>query len=126
MLIEDQIISELPAPEAARRFRDALPPKIVTRLRRDEGLFSDVLTLAAFSPLLSTTLLQNEEYFAWLGRQRTTKGGRSKEELLEKVRQFDEKMRLERDKLALQKSKNDSDTILKKKALNAKPKGGNS
>lgn len=50
----------------------------------------------------------------------------SKEELLEKVRQFDEKMRLERDKLALQKSKNDSDTILKKKALNAKPKGGNS
>ena len=50
----------------------------------------------------------------------------SKEELLEKVRQFDEKMRLERDKLALQKSKNDSDTMLKKKALNAKPKGGNS
>lgn len=88
MLIEDQIISELPAPEAARRFRDALPPKIVTRLRRDEGLFSDVLTLAAFSPLLSTTLLQNEEYFAWLGRQRTTKGGRSKEELLESLGRF--------------------------------------
>ncbi|MBX3283248.1 MAG: hypothetical protein KF756_12305 [Acidobacteria bacterium] len=88
MFSEDQIISELPDADAARRFRDALPPKLLTRLRRDEGLYSDVLTLAAFSPLLSTTLLQNEEYFAWLGRQRSTSGGRSKEELLESLGRF--------------------------------------
>jgi len=88
MFSDDQIIAELPDAEAARRFRDALPPKIATRLRRDEGLYSDVLTLAAFSPLLSTTLLQNEEYFAWLGRQRLTMGGRTKEELLESLGRF--------------------------------------
>lgn len=88
MFSEDQIISELPDAEAARRFRDALPPKIAARLRRNEGLYSDVLTLAAYSPLLSTTLLQNEEYFAWLGRQRQTTGGRTKEELLESLGRF--------------------------------------
>lgn len=88
MFSEDQIISELPDADAARRFRDALSPKIAARLRRDEGLYSDVLTLAAYSPLLSTTLLQNEEYFAWLGRQRLTMGGRTKEELLESLGRF--------------------------------------
>jgi len=88
MFSEDQIISELPDPDAARRFRDALSPKIAARLRRDEGLYSDVLTLAAYSPLLSTTLLQNEEYFVWLGRQRLTMGGRTKEELLESLGRF--------------------------------------
>jgi len=88
MFSEDQIISELPDPDAARRFRDGLPPKIAARLRRDEGLYSDVLTLAAYSPLLSTTLIQNEEYFAWLGRQRLTMGGRTKEELLESLGRF--------------------------------------
>ncbi|HQZ83103.1 MAG TPA: hypothetical protein PLR83_07775 [Pyrinomonadaceae bacterium] len=88
MFSEDQIISELPDADAARRFRDALPPKIAARLRRDEGLYSDVLTLAAYSPLLSTTLIQNEEYFARLGRQRLTMGGRTKEELLESLGRF--------------------------------------
>lgn len=88
MFSEDQAISELPDADAARRFRDALSPRIATRLRRDDGLYSDVLTLAAFSPLLATTLLQNEEYFAWLGRQRTVAGGRTKEELLESLGRF--------------------------------------
>ncbi|MGH7489798.1 MAG: glutamine-synthetase adenylyltransferase, partial [bacterium] len=85
------LIKDLPDPEAARRFLADLAkkhPSYLNRLAAHEGLFSDVLTLASYSPLLSTTLLQNPGYIDWLKRRRADSGGRSKDELLESLARF--------------------------------------
>ncbi len=85
------LIKDLPDADAARRFVERLeqdkPPEL-QRLMKNEGLFSDVLTLAAYSPLLAATLLQNPQYFAWLGKRRTETKVREKEELLESLARF--------------------------------------
>ncbi|MEP6945764.1 MAG: hypothetical protein ABJA02_07595 [Acidobacteriota bacterium] len=91
MNIDEHLISGLPDPEAAGRFLGQLTeahPSAVARLAKDQGLLSDVLTLAAFSPLLASTLLQNPEYFWWLGRKRLDSGVRGKDELLESLARF--------------------------------------
>ena len=76
---DEQLIDGLPDPEGAGRFltelREAIPAAY-TRLARDRGLLSDVLTLASFSPLLAATMLQNPDYFWWLGRKRLDSGVR--------------------------------------------------
>ena len=87
----ERLIETLPDSDGARRFVRELSerhPSDVSRLLRNEGLSSDVLTLAAFSPLLSTTLLQNPDYIWWLERRRAGKKIRSKEELLESLARF--------------------------------------
>lgn len=49
----------------------------------------------------------------------------SRANLLEKIREFDEKMKLDKDKFAFNKKKHDDDVSLKIKALNKKPANAN-
>lgn len=87
----EQLIHDLPDPDAARRFLGQLAenhPKQSAKLLKNEGLLSDVLTLVSFSPLLATTLLQNPDYFWWLGRKRLESGVRGKDELVESLARF--------------------------------------
>lgn len=91
MNIDEHLINGLPDPEAASRFLSHLvreQPSALARLKRSEGLLSDILTLVSFSPLLATTLLQNPDYFWWLGRKRRESGVRGTEELLESLARF--------------------------------------
>lgn len=84
-------IKDLPETESPRRFVERLEqdrPQELQRLVKNEALFSDVLTLAAYSPLLAATLLQNPQYFAWLNKRRTETKLREKEELLEALARF--------------------------------------
>ncbi|MGI9034585.1 MAG: hypothetical protein ACR2GD_00975 [Pyrinomonadaceae bacterium] len=81
----------LPDQEGAKRFYNQLSeihPSEVRKLQKKTSLLSDVLTIAAFSPLLATTLLQNPSYIFWLERQRESNLTRSKEELLESLARF--------------------------------------
>ncbi len=91
MIDVESLINGLPDPEAARRFLSSLdeqsgPASI--KLRKNDGLLSDVTTLASYSPLLATTLLQNPEYLWWLNRKRRAPAVRTKEELLEALGRF--------------------------------------
>ncbi len=91
MKIDSHLIRDLPDREAALRFLDQLAekhPSAHTKLLKNESLLSDVLTLASFSPLLATTLLQNPEYMWWLERKRRDSGVRGKDELLESLARF--------------------------------------
>lgn len=85
------LIRDLPSPESARRFFEQFTerhPSQVARMQRSEGLFSDVLALASYSPLLATTLIQNPEYVSWLGGKRAESAVQEKEELLESLARF--------------------------------------
>ena len=81
----EKLMDGLPDASAARRFLDNFSeknPDDHAKLVKNPALLSDVLTLASFSPLLATTMLQNPEYLWWLNRRRAESGGRSSEELL--------------------------------------------
>ena len=85
------IIKNLPDREGAENFYLKLAgnhPVHTKKLAKNEGLLSDLLTLAAFSPLLATTLLQNPDYIWWLNRQRISAKVRGKEEILESLARF--------------------------------------
>jgi glutamine synthetase adenylyltransferase len=85
------LTSDLPDVDGPRRFLSTLEelhPRDAAKLQKNDGLLSDVLTLAAYSPLLSTTLLQNPEYLAWLNRKRKSPGVRTRDELLEALGRF--------------------------------------
>ncbi|MFV0389322.1 MAG: hypothetical protein ACK5NT_11275 [Pyrinomonadaceae bacterium] len=87
----ESLIEHLPDPLAAQRFSDEFAEKYPAKFRHiahNSALFSDVLALASFSPLLATTILQNPEYTVWLERQRKLSGVRTKEELFESLAQF--------------------------------------
>ena len=87
----DSIIRDLPDAESARRFFDQFSeknPSQIGKLLKNEGLFSDVLTLVSFSPLLAATVLQNPNYLWWLNRHRADSKIRDKEELLESLARF--------------------------------------
>ncbi len=87
----ESLTANLPDAEAARRFYVEFCerfPAQSKKLFKSEGLLSDVLTIAAFSPLLATTLLQNPEYISWLERQRVSVKVRGKDELLESLARF--------------------------------------
>ena len=87
----DNLTIDLPDADAPRRFLsslDELHPRDAAKLRKNDGLLSDVLTLAAYSPLLATTLLQNPEYLWWLNRKRRAPAVRTKDELLEALGRF--------------------------------------
>ena len=89
-LIEN-LTKSLPARESARRFYAQLKekhPSETRKLEKNEGLLSDVLTLAAFSPFLAATVLQHPEYIAWLNRQRISTKPRGKAEILESLARF--------------------------------------
>lgn len=85
------IINELPDPAGAGRFFADLSerhPRDAARAAKDDALLSDILTLAAYSPLLATTMLQNPSYISWLARERADIRIRSKEDLLESLARF--------------------------------------
>lgn len=82
---------DLPDEEAAVRFYNELinsKHSTSAQLEKDVGLLSDILTLAAFSPLLATTLLQHPNYLGWLKRARKNSKVRRKEEVLEALARF--------------------------------------
>jgi len=85
------LVRDLPSPDSATRFIlqfGEKNPSHLTRLKKNSGLFSDVLALASNSPLLATTLIQNPEYIGWLGRKRAASAVRDKDELLESLARF--------------------------------------
>lgn len=85
------LVRDLPSPDAARRFFEQFSeqnPSQVSRLLRNEGLLSDLLTLASYSPLLATTLIQSPEYIGWLAKERANLAVRDKDELLESLARF--------------------------------------
>ncbi len=86
-----KLIQYLPDSQAAERFFinfSEQNPYDAKKLVKDEGLLSDVLTLASFSPLLAATLLQNPTYIFWLKKQKISSKVREKEEILEALARF--------------------------------------
>ncbi|MEO8572800.1 MAG: hypothetical protein ABI481_02435 [Pyrinomonadaceae bacterium] len=91
MIDVESLIIGLPDPRAAQRFLSSLEEQYAaaaTKLKKNDGLLSDVLTLSAYSPLLAATLLQNPEYLWWLNRKRRGPAIRTKDELLEALGRF--------------------------------------
>ncbi|HEX8475169.1 MAG TPA: hypothetical protein VF666_14160 [Pyrinomonadaceae bacterium] len=82
---------DLPDPEGARLFYERLVaehPRATKLLARDTALLSDVLALAAWSSLLSTTLGQHPDYLSWLARERVQTRVKTREELEESLARF--------------------------------------
>jgi [glutamine synthetase] adenylyltransferase / [glutamine synthetase]-adenylyl-L-tyrosine phosphorylase len=85
------LLRDLPDGEGARRFFERISaehPRAAALLRHDHGLLSDALALAAWSPLLGTTLSQHPEYLSWLARERAHARTRTQEELAESLARF--------------------------------------
>ncbi|HYO99245.1 MAG TPA: hypothetical protein VER76_03440 [Pyrinomonadaceae bacterium] len=87
----EALVRDLPDAEGARAFYERLAAehaRAAQKLARDEGLLSDALALAAWSPLLGTTLAQNPDYLSWLARERADTHVRTTEELGESLARF--------------------------------------
>lgn len=85
------LLRDLPDQNGARLFLDRLAdeqPRAFRSLNSQPALLADVLALAAWSPLLATTLEQNPEYFSWLARERTEPRVRSLDGLKESLARF--------------------------------------
>jgi len=87
----EALLRDLPDELGTRVFLGRLEqehPREYQKLKREAGLHSDVLALAAFSPLLATTIEQNPDYLSWLGRERVNPRIRTPEELKESLARF--------------------------------------
>ena len=87
----EHLLRQLPEAGAARRLFDRLVGEhesVRQLFQREPGLVSDVLAIAAWSPLLATTLEQNPEYLTWLQRERSSTRVRNPEELAESLGRF--------------------------------------
>ena len=86
----DQLLNSLPERRSAERLIDqiALKKSAKSLLDRNAALLSDVLTLAAWSPLLATTIENNPEYVYWLQGERENARVRTREELGESLARF--------------------------------------
>jgi len=87
----ESLIRDLPDEKGACLFLQRLEqeqPRTLKKLTADSALLSDVLALAAWSPLLATTLEQNPEYISWLMRERADVRVRSREQLKESLARF--------------------------------------
>jgi glutamate-ammonia-ligase adenylyltransferase len=85
------LLRDLPDQNGARLFIDRLgneQPRAHQNLLRQPALLADVLALAAWSPLLATTLEQNAEYLPWLSRERADPRVRTADELKEALARF--------------------------------------
>lgn len=85
------LVHDLPDETGARLFFERVATEhsqVFRSLTREPGLLSDVLALAAWSPLLATTLEQNTEYISWLMRERANPRVRNPEELKESLARF--------------------------------------
>jgi len=84
-------IHDLPDQNGPRLFLERLAkeqPRSYQTLLKQPALLADVLALAAWSPLLATTLEQNSEYLSWLGRERADPRVRTADELKESLARF--------------------------------------
>ncbi|HEX9629977.1 MAG TPA: hypothetical protein VF961_08150, partial [Pyrinomonadaceae bacterium] len=87
----ESLIRDLPDPQGARLFLEKVineRPRTHQKLVKETGLLSDALGLAAYSPLLATTLEQNPEYIPWLARERADTRVRTPEQLRESLARF--------------------------------------
>jgi len=87
----ESLIRDLPDPQSARLFLEKLiteRPRTHQKLAGESGLLSDALALAAYSPLLATTLEQNPDYIPWLARERADTRVRTAEQLRESLARF--------------------------------------
>ncbi|HLL75364.1 MAG TPA: hypothetical protein VK421_08855, partial [Pyrinomonadaceae bacterium] len=87
----EELTRELPDPDGALRFWERVGeehPRAARKLRADAALLSDALALAAWSPLLATTLAQQPDYLTWLARERADAHVRAVEELNESLARF--------------------------------------
>lgn len=87
----EALLHDLPDAEGARLFYERLRaehPRAALGLERDAGLLADALALAAWSPLLSTTLAQHPDYLQWLARVRLDSRVKTREELGEALGRF--------------------------------------
>ncbi len=85
------LLRDLPDPNGARLFLERLgkeQPRAYQNLLKQPALLADVLALAAWSPLLATTLEQNPEYLSWLSRERADPRVRTSDELKESLARF--------------------------------------
>src|SRR5689334_22029876 len=85
------LLRDLPDQHGARLFIERLAkeqPRAHQTLLKQPALLADVLALAAWSPLLATTLEQNPEYLPWLSRERTDPRVRTRDELKEALARF--------------------------------------
>ena len=89
--LESVFIRDLPDQNGARLFIERLAkeqPRAHQNLLKQRALLADGLALAAWSPLLATTIEQNPEYLSWLARERTDPRVRTKDELKESLARF--------------------------------------
>jgi glutamate-ammonia-ligase adenylyltransferase len=85
------LLQDLPDEKGATLFLDRLSqdhPRIFHRLLNEPALLSDLLALAAWSPLLATTLEQSPDYIPWLNRERLNPRVRTPDELKESLARF--------------------------------------
>jgi [glutamine synthetase] adenylyltransferase / [glutamine synthetase]-adenylyl-L-tyrosine phosphorylase len=87
----EALLRDLPDEKSARLFLERLEneqPRTYQKLLRDQALFSDALALAAWSPLLATTIEQNRDYVSWLTRERADVRVRTLDQLKESLARF--------------------------------------
>jgi [glutamine synthetase] adenylyltransferase / [glutamine synthetase]-adenylyl-L-tyrosine phosphorylase len=85
------LLHDLPDENGARLFLERLAkeqPRAHQQLLKQPALLSDVLALAAWSPLLATTIEQNPEYLSWLSRERADPRVRTRDEIKESLARF--------------------------------------
>ncbi|PYK29173.1 MAG: hypothetical protein DME57_11265, partial [Verrucomicrobia bacterium] len=86
-----RLLAQLPEPRTPRLLIDRLITEnksLERTFQRDTALLSDVLTIAAWSPLLATTIENNPDYVGWLQRERAVTRVRTREELGESLGRF--------------------------------------
>jgi [glutamine synthetase] adenylyltransferase / [glutamine synthetase]-adenylyl-L-tyrosine phosphorylase len=84
-------IHDLPDQNGPRLFLERLAkeqPRPYQTLLKQPALLADVLALAAWSPLLATTIEQNPEYLSWLSRERADPRVRTTDEFKEALARF--------------------------------------
>ncbi len=89
--IESVFIRDLPDQNGTRLFIDRVAkeqPRAYQALLKKPALLADVLALAAWSPLLATTIEQNPEYLSWLSRERADPRVRNTDEFKESLARF--------------------------------------
>ena len=87
----DSLLRDLPDQQAAERALERLRKeneRSYQQLLKQPALLADVLALAAWSPLLATTLEQSPEYLHWLARERADPRVRTCDELKESLARF--------------------------------------
>ncbi|HEY6802977.1 MAG TPA: hypothetical protein VI306_05295 [Pyrinomonadaceae bacterium] len=87
----DFLLRDLPDQHGARMFLDRLATenaRAYQNLAKKPALLADLLAIAAWSPLLATTLEQNSDYLSWLARERQDPRVRTTDELKESLARF--------------------------------------